>query len=116
LSNDGGSLSSDTSEFIFRVFDEKIGFSKTLAQCLSLKDTRAYFVHSSENLLRQNYQIIASYSEDDSTDQLTRGPVFTQILGTAALASQPSLFRFFRWFDKQSIEQLEQANQLISTK
>ncbi len=26
LSNDGGSLSSDTGEFIFREFDEKLGF------------------------------------------------------------------------------------------
>ncbi|HHY72574.1 MAG TPA: IS1380 family transposase, partial [Bacillus bacterium] len=30
LSNDGGSLSSDTGELLFREFDEKIGFSKTL--------------------------------------------------------------------------------------
>lgn len=103
LSNDGGSLSSDTGEFIFREFDEKLGFSKTLAKHLNLKDTRAYFVHSNENLLRQKiYQIIAGYFEDDAADQLTKDPVFTQILGTAALASQPSLSRFFRRFDQQS--------------
>ncbi|GGB57450.1 hypothetical protein GCM10011409_38670 [Lentibacillus populi] len=34
LSNDGGELSSDTGEMIFREFDEKIGFSATLAECL----------------------------------------------------------------------------------
>ncbi|MEC5268207.1 hypothetical protein P9G49_03725, partial [Heyndrickxia coagulans] len=34
LSNDGGSLSSDTGEFIFRKFDEKIVFSKTITQFL----------------------------------------------------------------------------------
>jgi len=117
LSNDGGSLSSDTGEFIFREFDEKIGFSKTLAQHLSLKDTRAYFIHSNENLLRQKiYQIIAGYSEDDAADQLTNDPVFTQILGTPALASQPSLSRFFRRFDQQSMAQLEQANQELVDK
>jgi hypothetical protein len=117
LSNDGGSLSSDTGEFIFRKFDEKIGFSKTLAQHLRLKDTRAYFIHSNENLLRQKiYQLIAGYSEDDAADQLTNDPVFTQILGTPALASQPSLSRFFRRFDQQSIEQLEQANQELVDK
>jgi hypothetical protein len=117
LSNDGGSLSSDTGEFVFREFDEKIGFSKTLAKHLSLKDKRAYFIHSNENLLRQKiYQIIAGYSEDDAADQLTKDPVFTQILGTAALASQPSLSRFFRRFDQQSIEQLEQANQELLDK
>lgn len=112
LSNDGGSLSSDTGEFIFREFDEKIGFSETLAKHLNLKDDRFYYFHSNENLLRQKiYQIIAGYSEDDAADQLTKDPVFTQIIGTDALASQPSLSRFFKRFDSQSIAELNLANQ-----
>lgn len=117
LSNDGGSLSSDTGEFIFREFDEKIGFSKTLAQHLHLKDDRKYHVHSNENLLRQKiYQIIAGYAEDDSADELTNDPVFTQIIGTDALASQPSLSRFYTRFDNESMEQLNQANQELLDK
>jgi len=117
LSNDGGELSSDTGEFLFREFDEKIGFSKTLSQYLNLKDERRYYVHSNENLLRQKiYQIIAGYTDDDAADQLTRDPVFTQIIGTDALASQPSLSRFFRRFDNQSIEELNQANQELIDK
>lgn len=62
------------------------------------------------------YQIIAGYSEDDAADQLTRDPVFTQILDTDALASQPSLSRFFRRFDNQSMEELNQANQELIDK
>ena len=117
LSNDGGSLSSDTGEFIFREFDEKIGFSKTLARHLYLKDDRKYHVHSNENLLRQKiYQIIAGYAEDDSADELTNDPVFTQIIGTDALASQPSLSRFYTRFDNESMEQLNQANQELLDK
>lgn len=117
LSSDGGSLSSDTGEFIFREFDEKIGFSKTLARHLHLKDDRKYHVHSNENLLRQKiYQIIAGYAEDDSADQLTNDPVFTQIIGTDALASQPSLSRFYTRFDNESMEQLNQANQELLDK
>ncbi|WP_078430298.1 IS1380 family transposase [Alkalihalobacterium alkalinitrilicum] len=117
LSNDGGELSSDTGEFLFREFDEKVGFSSTLAQFLNLKDNRRYYVHSNENLLRQKiYQIIAGYTEDDAADQLTKDPVFTRIIGTDALASQPSLSRFFRRFDNQSIEQLNQANQELIDK
>ncbi|WML30291.1 IS1380 family transposase [Neobacillus sp. OS1-32] len=117
LSNDGGSLSSDTGEFIFREFDEKIGFSETLTKYLQLKDERLYFFHSNENLLRQKiYQIVAGYSEDDAADQLTKDPVFTQIIGTEALASQPSLSRFFARFDKESIVQLNQANQELLDK
>ena len=112
LSNDGGALSSDTSEFLFREFDEKVGFSKTLANYLKLNDSRSYYFHSNENLLRQKiYQMIAGYSEDDAADQLTNDPVFTQIIGTPSLASQPSLSRFYSRFDEKSIEYLNQANQ-----
>lgn len=112
LSYDGGALSSDTGELVFREFDEKIGFSKTLENHLHLNDSRAFFLHSNENLLRQKiYQIIAGYHEDDAADQLTNDPVFTQVLGIDALASQPSLSRFFGRFDHDSFVQLEQANQ-----
>ena len=117
LSNDGGELSSDTGEFLFREFDEKIGFSETLAKHLNLKDERRYYVHSNENLLRQKiYQIIAGYTDDDAADQLTKDPVFTQIIDTDALASQPSLSRFFRRFNHQSMEELNQANQHLLDK
>lgn len=117
LSNNGGSLSSDTGQFIFREFDEKIGFSKTLLEHLHLKDNRLYHFHSNENLLRQKiYQIIAGYAEDDDADQLTEDPVFTKIIGTEALASQPSLSRFYTRFDNESIEQLNQANQELLDK
>lgn len=40
------------------------------------------------------HQIIAGYSEDDASDDLTKDPVFTQILGTNALASQPVYLAF----------------------
>lgn len=117
LSNDGGSLSSDTGEFIFREFDEKIGFSKTIAEHLHVKDTRKYYVHSNENLLRQKiYQLLAGYAEDDSADELTNDPVFTRVIGTNALASQPSLSRFYTRFDEESIQQLNQANQKLLDK
>lgn len=117
LSNDGGALSSDTGELVFREFDEKIGFSKTLANYLRLNDKRAFFRHSNENLLRQKiYQIIAGYQEDDAADSLTNDPIFTQVLGIDALASQPSLSRFFGRFDQEAIGQLEQATQELLDK
>lgn len=117
LSNDGGSLSSDTGEFLFREFDDKIGFFHTLDQHLELKDERRYAVHSNEQLLRQKiYQIIAGYPEDDAADQVTNDPVFTEIVGTDALASQPSLSRFFPRFDSESMNQMNQANQELLDK
>ncbi|MCT6924883.1 IS1380 family transposase [Metasolibacillus sp.] len=112
LSNDGGELSSDTGQFLFREFDEKIGFSQTIAKHLHLKDERSFCIHPNEQLLRQKiYQLIAGYHEDDAADQLTYDPVFTQVLGTPALASQPSLSRFFKRFDPQALDQLQAANQ-----
>ena len=117
LSNDGGSLSSDTGECLFREFDEKIGFSKTVENHLKLDDPRAYYFHSNENLLRQKiYQIIAGYYEDDAADQLTNDPVFTQVIDTPALASQPSLSRFYTRFNQKSIDHLNHANQELCDK
>lgn len=117
LSNDGGSLSSDTGTLLFREFDEKLSFSHTLAKHLRLNDKRSYFIHSNENMLRQKiYQIIAGYQEDDAADYLTTDPIFNKILDTSGLASQPSLSRFWRRFDAQSIAELEQANQELLDK
>ncbi len=50
------------------------------------------------------------------SDHLTEYFVFTQILGTSALASQPSLSRFFKRFDVESIEQLGHVNQELLDK
>ena len=112
LSHDGGELSSDTGQFLFREFDEKIGFSQTIVKHLYLKDERSFCIHQNEQLLRQKiYQVIAGYHEDDAADRLTHDPVFTKVLGTPALASQPSLSRFFKRFDAQSLDQLQVANQ-----
>lgn len=73
LSNNGEYFPSDTGEFFFKEFDEKLGFSETLPQHLKLKNNRLYYYHSSENLLPQKlYQVIAGYTEDDATDQLTK--------------------------------------------
>jgi len=112
LTGNGGDLSSDTGEFLFREFDETIGFSQTLAEHLVLNDERHYRIHANQDLLRQKiYQIIAGYDGDDAADQLTNDPVLTQIIGKKALASQPSLSRFLDRFDADSIGQLNQANQ-----
>lgn len=62
------------------------------------------------------YQIIAGYCHDDAADHLKKDPVFTQIIGTPALASQPSLSRFYKRFDEKSVNQLLQTNQELLDK
>ncbi|GKV67489.1 MULTISPECIES: IS1380 family transposase [unclassified Sporosarcina] len=114
LSNDGGELSSDTGTLVFREFDEKLGFSQTIANHLQLVDERTFCVHENHELLQQKiYQLIAGYQEDDAADYLTTDPVFTQILAKPALASQPSLSRFFHRFDSNALDQLQAANQTM---
>ncbi|GKV65251.1 transposase [Sporosarcina sp. NCCP-2331] len=48
LSNDGGELFSDTGNVIFREFDEKLGFSQTIANHLQLADERAFCIHEND--------------------------------------------------------------------
>ncbi|GGE41126.1 hypothetical protein GCM10011391_19860 [Pullulanibacillus camelliae] len=53
LLNDRGVLSSDTGEFIFREFDEKIGFSQTLIQHLQLNSV-FYIIRLKFNVILQS--------------------------------------------------------------
>ncbi|MGE8005464.1 hypothetical protein [Lysinibacillus sp. NPDC093216] len=39
--------------------------------------------------------------------------IFTQLLDTPALTSQPSLSRFFKRFDMQATHQFQMANQAL---
>ncbi len=117
ISNEGDELSSDTGQFLFREFDEKLGFTKTIFEYLQLKDERSFHVHQNKQLFRQKiYKMTSGYHEDDAADQLTHDPVFTQVIGTPALASQPSLSRFYKRFNEQSLDQLQAANQALLDK
>ena len=46
-------------------------------------------------LLQMIYMIMAGYFEDDASDELTKDPVFKAVLEKSALASQPTVSRFF---------------------
>ncbi|MFT8323335.1 MAG: IS1380 family transposase [Bacillus sp. (in: firmicutes)] len=113
----GGELSSDSGHLIFKEFDEKLGFSKTLAHHLVLNDSRKSPDYSNEQLLRQKiYQLLAGYSEDDAADALIHDPVFTQVVESPTLASQPTLSRFYDRFDPNALDQLGVANQKLLDK
>ncbi|MDF2910770.1 MAG: family transposase [Sporolactobacillus laevolacticus] len=117
LSNDGGELSSDSGQLIFKEFDEKMGFSKTLARHLVLNDSRKDPDYSNEQLLRQKiYQLLAGYSKDDAADSLIHDPVFTQVVESPTLAAQPTLSRFYACFDPNTLDQLVVANQKLLDK
>ena len=48
------------------------------------------------------YMIIAGYFEDDASDELTNDPVFKPVLNKDALASQPTVSRFFNRMDEDT--------------
>lgn len=53
------------------------------------------------------YQILATYFEDDCADELTLDPVFHTILEKKGLASQPTLSRFFKRMDEDTLTQFD---------
>ena len=49
--------------------------------------------------------IIAGYFEDDASNELTNDPVFKSVLEKNALASQPTVSRFFSRMDEDTLNQ-----------
>ena len=60
LSSDGGALSSDTGELIFREFDEKLGFSQTIAEYLQLHGETSAQKSMKHRFLGANYNLATS--------------------------------------------------------
>lgn len=106
---DGGDLSSDAGLLLFKEFLFKIGAIKLINRIFKTNDHAWFRIHKDDaNLMQVIYQIISAYFQDDCADELTNEPVMTAILDKDALASQPTLSRFFNRMDKDKLEQLNQ--------
>lgn len=106
----GGDLSSDSGLFLFKEFANKIGFEKRIHSGFKTTD-RATRIHKDpENLLQEIYQTIAGYFRDNDSDELTNEPVLTTILEKNALASQPTISRFFNRMDEETMMQFEEIH------
>ena len=106
---DGGDLSSDAGLLLFKEFLFKIGAVKLINRLFKTNDTASSRIHKDdENLLQVIYQIISAYFANDCADELTNEPVMATILEKDALASQPTLSRFFNRMDQDSLDQLIQ--------
>ena len=106
---DGGDLSSDAGLLLFKEFLFKIGAVKLVNRMFKTNDTAWFRIHKDDtNLMQVIYQIISSYFEDDCADELTNEPVMTAVLEEEALASQPTLSRFFNRMDEDTLSQLHQ--------
>ena len=97
---DGGDLSSDAGLLLIKEFVSKLGIDKLLGKAFKTNDSALFRYHTDqENLLQMIYMIIAGYFEDDASDELTNDPVFKSVLEKDALASQPTVSRFFNRMD-----------------
>lgn len=105
----GGDLSSDAGLLLIKEFAAKVGLIKLVKKLFHTNDSAVFRLHTdADNLLQMIFQIIASYFEDDCADELTNDPVFTAILEKGALASQPTVSRFWNRMDEDTLSQFDE--------
>ena len=105
---DGGELSSDGGLLMIKEFLHALGIEKVLKYSFKTNDPAASRIHKDdENLLQMLYQIFGTYYEDNCADELRHDPVLSAILGKEALASQPTLSRFFNRMDDDTLRQFD---------
>lgn len=103
---DGGDLSSDAGLLLLKEFCYKIGAIKLIQRLFKTNDSASFRIHKdASNLMQVIYQIFSAYFDDDCADELTNDPVMTSILNKDALASQPTLSRFFNRMDGDTLNQ-----------
>ena len=106
LNFDGGDLSSDAGLLLIKEFACKLGFVSILKKEFKTNDCASFRFHKDdENLWQVIYQILGAYFEDDCADELTNDPILTAVLAKKALASQPTLSRFFNRLNDTTLNQ-----------
>ncbi|MBZ9637690.1 transposase [Clostridium sp. FP1] len=115
---EGGNLTSDAGLLLYKEFDEKIGFSKTIKENICIIDSSADArTHKNEDIAIQRiYQRIAGYDTDDNADELRHDPTFTNILGKESLASQPTISRFNKRVTVETLKSHEYINETLQDK
>lgn len=105
---DGGKLSSDGGLLMIKEFLHALGIEQLLKGSFKTNDTASFRVHKDEeNLLQMIYQIFGTYYEDNCADEIRHDPILSAVLGKKALASQPTLSRFFNRMDDDTLRQFD---------
>lgn len=111
---DGGDLSSDAGLLLIKEFISKLGIERLLNRSFKTNDSAVFRYHTDrDNLLQMIYMIMASYFEDDASDELTKDSVFKAVLEKSALASQPTVSRFFNRMDEDTLKQFQEISQIL---
>lgn len=109
----GGDLSSDAGLLLIKEFAAKTGMISLVRKFFKTNNASARIHSDADNLLQILFQIIVAYFEDNCADELTNEPVFLEILQKEALASQPTLSRFWNRMDEFSLYQMDQIEQAM---
>ena len=111
---DGGDLSSDAGLLLIKEFISRLGIERILNRSFKTNDSAVFRYHTDrDNLLQMIYMIMAGYFEDDASDELTNDPVFKAVLEKPALASQPTVSRFFNRMDEDTLKQFQEISQIL---
>ena len=113
----GGDLSSDAGLLLIKEFVSGVGIDKVISKSFKTNDAASFRYHTDrDNLLQMIYMIIVGYFEDDASDELTNDPVFKAILDKDALASQPTISRFFNRMDEDTLNQFLSIGRILRKK
>jgi len=113
----GGDLSSDAGLLLIKEFVSKLGIDSLFGRMFKTNDSALFRHHTDkENLLQLIYMIIAGYFEDDASDELTNDPVFKSLLDKDALASQPTVSRFFNRMAEDTLNQFLSIGRMLRKK
>ena len=105
---DGGELSSDGGLLMLKEFLCTLGIEKILENNFKTNDPASFRIHTDgQNLLQMVYQIFGTYYKDNCADELRHDPVLSAVLGKEALASQPTISRFFNRMDDSTLRQFD---------
>lgn len=110
---DGGDLSSDSGLILIAEFMNRLGVPELLKAHFHTRDTSVRIHKDHENLMQSLLQIISGYFRDDCADHLAKEPLFGAILRKDALASQPTMSRFYNRMDEETIDQLNTIIQML---
>ena len=107
-------MSSDAGLLLIKEFINKLGIERLLNRSFKTNDSAVFRYHTDrDNLLQMIYMIIAGYFEDDASDGLTKDPVFKAVLEKSALASQPTVSKFFNRMDEDTLKQFQEISQIL---
>jgi len=96
---DGGQITSDAGLLLLREFDERVGLTEQVAQCIEEKRTEYLIGHPLLEIVRQRaYQIAAGYEDANDANLLRGDPTFKLIADRSTgpeddLSSQPTITR-----------------------